>query len=55
MLVNECIKLQTMHLQRGMFILCQIQVNYSHRDLPQPEIIQSELERVLLWGCGTLV
>lgn len=48
MLVNECIKLQTMHLQRGMFILCRIQVNSSHRDLPQPEIIQSELERVLL-------
>lgn len=44
-----------MHLQRVMFILCRIQVNSSHRDLSQPQIIQSKLEHISLWGSGVPV
>lgn len=53
MSVNECIKLQTMHFQRVMFILCRTQVNSFHRDLSQPQIIQDKLEHMLLWEGGT--
>lgn len=53
MSVNECIKLQTMHFQRVMFILCWTQINSFHRDLLQPQIIQGKLEHMLLWGGGT--
>lgn len=52
-LVNECIKLQTMHFPRVMFILCQIQGNSFHRDLSQPRIIRNKLESVSWWGWGT--
>lgn len=54
-LVNECIKLQTMHFQRVTCILYQIQVNFFHRDFSQQQTIQNKLARTSPWGCGTPV
>lgn len=51
-LVNECIKLQTMHFQRVTCILYQIQVNF-FTELSETQITQNKLEHITLWECGT--
>lgn len=51
-LVNECMKLQTMHFPRVTCILYQIQVNFFHRLITTTNY-ENKLECITLWECGT--